>query len=81
MIKHLNRIFPIQQFGGTDLSFALFVTQATMEVTKEEIIFSKIDLAASIGGYLGLFLGASLLSLYQLSFQALKNLSMKMLQN
>ena len=52
-----------------------------MEVTKEELIFSKIDLAASIGGYLGLFLGVSLLSLYQLSFQAIKTFSMKVVQN
>ena len=68
-------------YRKTDLAFTLYASQATMEVTKEELIFSKIDLAASIGGYLGLFLGASLLSLYQLSFQAIKTFSMKVVRN
>ena len=45
---------------------SVFSNQAVREVTTEAVIFNEIDLVASIGGYLGLFLGASLLSIYQL---------------
>ena len=51
---------------GFNLQISLFSSQAVKEVTEEAVIFNEIDLVASIGGYLGLFLGASILSIYQL---------------
>ena len=51
---------------GFNLQIGLFSSQAVKEVTEEAVIFNEIDLVASIGGYLGLFLGASILSIYQL---------------
>ena len=41
------------------------MAHATVQELVEEPIFSKSDLLANIGGYLGLCLGASMLSLYE----------------
>lgn len=49
-----------------NIQITLFTTQSTKEVTEEAVIFNGIDLIASVGGYLGLYLGASILSIYQL---------------
>ena len=39
--------------------------QASIDELGEELIFGRSDLIANIGGYLGLCLGASVLSLYE----------------
>lgn len=53
--------------SNPSMLYLIFTTkQATMELTKEELVFTGIDLIASIGGYLGLYLGASVISLYEL---------------
>ena len=53
-----------------NLQVALYSNQATKEVTKESIIFNGIDLVASVGGYLGLYLGASIMSIYHVVAKA-----------
>ena len=45
-------------------------TQLTVEVSEEELVFTGFDLVASVGGYLGLYLGASIISLYEMGFDA-----------
>ena len=66
LYNHVNQTKKLSCYRqtGFNLQISLYSTQATKEVTKEEIIFSAIDLVASIGGYLGLFLGASVFSIY-----------------
>ena len=48
-----------------NLMVNMFSTQATMPVTEEATIFNGFDLIASVGGYLGLYLGASIITIYQ----------------
>ena len=52
--------------GQFNLSVGVYAMQPSMEVTEEELIFSGTDLIASVGGYLGLYLGASIMSIYHL---------------
>ena len=49
-------------------------TQRTREVTEEELVFSGFDLVASVGGYLGLYLGASIISVYEIGFGMMSKL-------
>ena len=51
-----------------NLNVGIYSTQGTKELTVESVIFNGFDLAASVGGYLGLFLGASIISLYHSGF-------------
>ena len=53
-----------------NLQVSLYSTQATKEVTTEAVIFNGIDLVASVGGYLGLYLGASIMSIYNVVAKA-----------
>ena len=55
-----------------NISVGLYMIRPTMEVTEEELIFSGMDLVASVGGYLGLYLGASIMSLYQVGLQVME---------
>ena len=56
--------------GGMNLQVTLYTTQPTQEITTEAVIFNGVDLIASVGGYLGLYLGASILSIYHLVAKA-----------
>ena len=53
---------------GRDYNFGITLTniQPKIHKTEEILIFSGYDMIASIGGYLGLYLGASILTLHHL---------------
>ena len=52
----------------------MYALKPTTTVTVEELIFSGMDLVASVGGYLGLYLGASILSFYHLGVDLFKRI-------
>ena len=51
--------------NGFNVQITVFSSQTIKKLTEESVIFNGIDLVASVGGYLGLYLGASILSIYQ----------------
>ena len=53
----------------------IYVLQPSIDETVEELIFTGIDLAASVGGYLGLYLGASIMSLCDVGMGLLKRVA------
>ena len=62
-----------------NLHIGVYLNQPTIEITREELIFSGTDLIASVGGYLGLCLGASFMSMYQSLYSlAMKAVSKKL---
>ena len=52
-----------------NLHVGIYLTKTTLQETVEELIFSGTDMIASVGGYLGLYLGASIMSIYQIGFK------------
>ena len=62
------------RIGDTNAALILQMAQVTLSTLIEQPIFGNSDLLANIGGYLGLCLGASFLSLYDFGAGVFKRL-------
>ncbi len=61
-------------FGGTRIAgIALSLRSTNQRVAREAWLYQLHNLVGEIGGCLGMFLGVSLISLYQMSLGALEN--------
>ncbi len=60
MVERTN----VSDNGGVNEFVAFSLTSGSVPVEEEVLLFDIFDLIGNVGGYLGLFLGASILSMY-----------------
>ncbi len=55
----------------------IFIASGGMPYSEEVLVFDFLDMVGNVGGYLGLFLGISILSIFDLATTTVEKISAK----